>query len=160
VSLGIAFEEQCLVMFVMVFEGDFRSGLGEITLEMFDEGKLVQELFVRCKLSYNLVGPVILHHCDTLLQSSAVSKHQTILSIFDKTPVIGESTFVAPGASVIGDIQIGEKSSVWYGCVLRGKFVFILCSLFTYSRVKLVWFSARLSSCLEVRILILSISIF
>ncbi|KAG0582936.1 hypothetical protein KC19_3G096100 [Ceratodon purpureus] len=49
-----------------------------------------------------------------------VSKHQTILSIFGKSPVIGESTFVAPGASVVGEVHIGEKSSIWYGCVLRG----------------------------------------
>jgi carbonic anhydrase/acetyltransferase-like protein (isoleucine patch superfamily) len=49
-----------------------------------------------------------------------VSKHQTIMSIFDKTPVIQESAFVAPSASVVGEVQIGEKSSIWYGCVLRG----------------------------------------
>ncbi|KAJ0803509.1 putative trimeric LpxA-like superfamily protein [Helianthus annuus] len=28
--------------------------------------------------------------------------------------------FVAPGASVIGDVQVGRGSSIWYGCVLRG----------------------------------------
>jgi gamma-carbonic anhydrase len=28
--------------------------------------------------------------------------------------------FIAPSASVIGDVTIGEKSSVWYGAVLRG----------------------------------------
>jgi carbonic anhydrase/acetyltransferase-like protein (isoleucine patch superfamily) len=49
-----------------------------------------------------------------------VSKHQTILGIFNKKPVIEESAFVAPGASVVGEVQIGEKSSIWYGCVLRG----------------------------------------
>ena len=98
-------------------------------------------------MSCNLVDHVILHYCDTLLQSSAVSKHQTIMSIFDKTPVIGESAFVAPGASVIGEVQIGEKSSIWYGCVLRGTF-FSMLYFITYSRVKLVWLLARLSDCL------------
>ncbi|HYH19979.1 MAG TPA: gamma carbonic anhydrase family protein [Azospirillum sp.] len=35
-------------------------------------------------------------------------------------PRIAESAFVAPGAAVIGDVEIGADSGVWYGCVLRG----------------------------------------
>jgi gamma-carbonic anhydrase len=35
-------------------------------------------------------------------------------------PKIGEHVFVAPSASVIGDVLIGESSSVWFGVVLRG----------------------------------------
>jgi carbonic anhydrase/acetyltransferase-like protein (isoleucine patch superfamily) len=30
------------------------------------------------------------------------------------------SAFVAPGAVVVGDVTLGARSSVWYGCVLRG----------------------------------------
>jgi carbonic anhydrase/acetyltransferase-like protein (isoleucine patch superfamily) len=30
------------------------------------------------------------------------------------------SVFVAPTASIIGDVEVGEGSSVWYGAVLRG----------------------------------------
>ena len=29
-------------------------------------------------------------------------------------------SFVAPGATVVGDVALGPDSSVWYGCVLRG----------------------------------------
>lgn len=36
------------------------------------------------------------------------------------TPVISPTAFVAPGASVIGDVTLGDESSVWYQCVLRG----------------------------------------
>lgn len=32
---------------------------------------------------------------------------------------IGTSAFIAPGAVLVGDITIGEESSVWYQCVLR-----------------------------------------
>ncbi|MDX1733853.1 MAG: gamma carbonic anhydrase family protein [Halioglobus sp.] len=32
----------------------------------------------------------------------------------------GEGQFVAPTASVIGDVTLHENSSVWFGCVLRG----------------------------------------
>jgi carbonic anhydrase/acetyltransferase-like protein (isoleucine patch superfamily) len=35
-------------------------------------------------------------------------------------PRIGPSVFVAPGATVIGDVTLGAESSVWYGAVLRG----------------------------------------
>lgn len=35
-------------------------------------------------------------------------------------PRIAQSAWVAPGAYVIGDVHLGEESSVWYGAVLRG----------------------------------------
>jgi len=35
-------------------------------------------------------------------------------------PQVAESAWVAPGAFVIGDVYLGEESSVWYGAVLRG----------------------------------------
>ena len=37
-----------------------------------------------------------------------------------KKPKIGENVFIAPTASVIGDVELGDGSSVWYGVVLRG----------------------------------------
>lgn len=36
------------------------------------------------------------------------------------TPVTSGSAFVAPSASVIGDVELGRESSVFYGAVLRG----------------------------------------
>lgn len=36
------------------------------------------------------------------------------------TPSIHPSVFVAPSADIIGDVTIGEESSVWFNCVLRG----------------------------------------
>jgi carbonic anhydrase/acetyltransferase-like protein (isoleucine patch superfamily) len=38
----------------------------------------------------------------------------------DISPKIHPSVFIAPGAMVIGDVTIGEESSVWFNCVLRG----------------------------------------
>ncbi len=38
----------------------------------------------------------------------------------DRTPRIATSAWVAPSADVIGDVEIGEGSSVWYGSVVRG----------------------------------------
>jgi carbonic anhydrase/acetyltransferase-like protein (isoleucine patch superfamily) len=35
-------------------------------------------------------------------------------------PRIDPEAFVAPGARLIGDIEIGPEASIWYNCVLRG----------------------------------------
>ena len=45
----------------------------------------------------------------------------TIYSIGDKTPVIAEDAWVAPDASVIGDVELHAKSSVWFGAVIRAE---------------------------------------
>jgi gamma-carbonic anhydrase len=37
-----------------------------------------------------------------------------------RSPQIAESAFVAPSADIMGDVTIGEESSVWYQAVLRG----------------------------------------
>lgn len=43
-----------------------------------------------------------------------------ILDYKGNTPKIDESAFIAQNATVIGDVEIGEQSSVWFGTVLRG----------------------------------------
>jgi carbonic anhydrase/acetyltransferase-like protein (isoleucine patch superfamily) len=40
--------------------------------------------------------------------------------------VIHPTAFIAPTASVMGDVTLGEDSSVWYGAVLRGDMAPIL----------------------------------
>lgn len=37
-----------------------------------------------------------------------------------KTPRVHPSAFIAPTAVLIGDVEIGADSSVWFGAVLRG----------------------------------------
>jgi carbonic anhydrase/acetyltransferase-like protein (isoleucine patch superfamily) len=36
------------------------------------------------------------------------------------TPRIGKDTFLADNAVIIGDVEIGEGCSIWFGTVLRG----------------------------------------
>jgi len=43
-----------------------------------------------------------------------------VLPFEEKTPVIHPTAWVAPTAVVIGDVEIGEETSIWYHCVLRG----------------------------------------
>ena len=44
----------------------------------------------------------------------------TILPFGGAAPRIHDSAFIAPGARIIGDVEIGPDASVWYNCVLRG----------------------------------------
>jgi len=39
-----------------------------------------------------------------------------------KEPRVAEDAFVAPNATLIGDVVLEAKSSVWFGAVLRGDF--------------------------------------
>lgn len=43
-----------------------------------------------------------------------------LLPYGDKSPRLGRDVFVAPNATVIGDVELGDEASVWFGAVLRG----------------------------------------
>jgi carbonic anhydrase/acetyltransferase-like protein (isoleucine patch superfamily) len=45
---------------------------------------------------------------------------ENLLPHGDAFPEVADSAWVAPGAYVVGDVHLGEESSVWYGAVLRG----------------------------------------
>ena len=44
----------------------------------------------------------------------------TALSSLPLFPSVDPSAFVARGTQLIGDVTIGEQSSIWFNCVLRG----------------------------------------
>lgn len=44
----------------------------------------------------------------------------TIAELNGKRPRIHSSAFIAPGCRIIGDVEIGPDSSIWYNCVIRG----------------------------------------
>ncbi len=35
--------------------------------------------------------------------------------------MVADSAFVAPGATVAGDVTVGERTSIWFGCVVRSE---------------------------------------
>ena len=49
-----------------------------------------------------------------------------ILPLLGKAPKIGEGSFVAPSADIIGDVQIGKGCSIWFNTTLRGDVMPIL----------------------------------
>lgn len=48
-----------------------------------------------------------------------------IKSFNDKHPKIHSTAFIADDAIIIGDVEIGEHASVWFGSILRGDVNFI-----------------------------------
>jgi carbonic anhydrase/acetyltransferase-like protein (isoleucine patch superfamily) len=49
-----------------------------------------------------------------------LNERSNVLPHGDTSPQIARSAWVAPGAFVIGNVHLGEESSVWYGAVWRG----------------------------------------
>jgi len=43
-----------------------------------------------------------------------------IYSLGDRQPVLGHEAWVAPNATVIGDVRLGENASIWWSAVVRG----------------------------------------
>jgi carbonic anhydrase/acetyltransferase-like protein (isoleucine patch superfamily) len=54
--------------------------------------------------------------------ASANDKYNMALikSVRGFTPIIGEETYLADNAAIIGDVVIGKGCSIWFGTVLRG----------------------------------------
>jgi carbonic anhydrase/acetyltransferase-like protein (isoleucine patch superfamily) len=44
----------------------------------------------------------------------------TILPVNGKEPQIGENCFIAPNATIAGDVTMGNECSIWFNAVLRG----------------------------------------
>ena len=43
-----------------------------------------------------------------------------LLPYLDKMPKVAPDAFIAPGAILVGDVEVGPGASIWYNCVLRG----------------------------------------
>jgi len=56
---------------------------------------------------------------------SALKLFKMIRQFNNITPKIHESAFVCDDAIIIGDVEVGENASVWFGSILRGDVNFI-----------------------------------
>jgi len=43
-----------------------------------------------------------------------------VYSIGDRQPSLGREVWIAPNATVIGDVRLGDHASIWWNAVLRG----------------------------------------
>lgn len=49
-----------------------------------------------------------------------------IFAVGDKVPRIHPGAFIAPTATIVGDVTIHEGASVWYGAVVRGDTSYVI----------------------------------
>lgn len=43
-----------------------------------------------------------------------------LYSLGDRTVIRGKNVFIAPGSHVIGSVELGDNSSIWFNAVVRG----------------------------------------
>ncbi|GAB9464386.1 hypothetical protein Gpo141_00001817 [Globisporangium polare] len=48
------------------------------------------------------------------------SRHRQVMNLYDKRPMIAHDVWVAPNATIVGDVEICNDASVWYNVVIRG----------------------------------------
>lgn len=49
----------------------------------------------------------------------------TILPVLEKHPQFGDNCFIAPNATIVGDVVMGNECSIWFNTVIRGDVNFI-----------------------------------
>jgi carbonic anhydrase/acetyltransferase-like protein (isoleucine patch superfamily) len=49
----------------------------------------------------------------------------TILAVQGKVPQFGNNCFIAPNATILGEVSMGDDCSVWFNAVIRGDVHFI-----------------------------------
>jgi carbonic anhydrase/acetyltransferase-like protein (isoleucine patch superfamily) len=54
------------------------------------------------------------------LKSKIVNQMALILPVEDNSPQWGENCFIAPNATIVGDVVMGNECSVWFNAVVRG----------------------------------------
>ena len=65
--------------------------------------------------------PLFYFHRDENIYNGPVKKLESQFDTFlRKQPTLGQGVYLAKTAVVLGDVTLGDYSSVWYGAVLRG----------------------------------------
>ena len=49
-----------------------------------------------------------------------MNRHRNIMNLYNKIPVISPSAYIAPNATVYGDVFVGQNSYFAFGSIARG----------------------------------------
>lgn len=60
-----------------------------------------------------------------MLFKKSIKLIMTILPVRDKHPSFGSNVFIAPNATIVGEVTMGDDCSVWFNAVVRGDVNFI-----------------------------------
>lgn len=61
-----------------------------------------------------------MHYYDKILNANKYGNEIKLLPYENSFPKLDETVFIASGSKVIGDVEIGKESSIWYNTVVRG----------------------------------------
>lgn len=61
-----------------------------------------------------------LNWANNQIYQETYSRHRTVMHLYNKHAIIDSTAFVAPNATVVGNVTLGKHVSVWYGAVVRG----------------------------------------
>ena len=50
---------------------------------------------------------------DNWLFAEKVCRHRALMNLFDQRPKIGGRVFIAPNATIVGNVDVKDESSVW-----------------------------------------------
>lgn len=81
----------------------------------------------------------------THIEDEPYNRQRQIVNLGNRVPTLAPDTWIAPNAVVVGDVDLYEKASVWYGAVLRGDLNNIKVGAFSTIGDRSVVHSARSS---------------
>ncbi|KAI7835796.1 hypothetical protein COHA_010315 [Chlorella ohadii] len=71
------------------------------------------------------------------------NRQRQFINLGLRVPTVAPDTWVAPNAVVVGDVDLFDRTSVWYGCVLRGDLNHISVGSFSNIQDRSVLTAAR-----------------
>lgn len=84
-------------------------------------------------------------HSPIHIEDEPYCRQRQLITLGNRVPVIAPDTWIAPNAVVVGDVDLFDKTSIWYGCVLRGDLNSIRIGAFSNVQDKTVMHAARTS---------------
>ncbi|CAN0086630.1 unnamed protein product [Scytosiphon promiscuus] len=61
------------------------------------------------------------HKCqDSTIIMEKFSRHRQLMPLAEDAPMVAQDAWVAPSATLVGEVNVSDGASVWYGAVIRG----------------------------------------
>lgn len=79
------------------------------------------------------------------IEEELYNRTRQLITLGQRVPTLAPDSWVAPNAVLVGDVDLYERASVWYGCVLRGDLNNIKIGAFSNVQDRTVIHAARSS---------------
>ncbi|PSC72532.1 Gamma carbonic anhydrase-like mitochondrial [Micractinium conductrix] len=73
------------------------------------------------------------------------NRQRQFIALGNRVPTAAPDTWVAPNAVIVGDVDLYDRTSIWYGCVLRGDLNHVKVGAFSNVQDRTVITAARSS---------------